>query len=356
MPVCEDVGPDERSNSHHPYVPLAETESIVVPVDTCAVPWVGACGPYPDGHVGGRQLAGQDGDPLGAQAAKLQLACNFADPETSVQPSWRETRCYWMPGLQLPEPSTEKLERSPLELVVCQVRHERNLAVADAKRALEVHRGLGGKYPVLDEAAGIALNIMGGPAGVSTASDQQRGWNLRSSDGAWTVVLMPEFFALETRAYTDWTDFSARLDELVGLVQSALEPSLEQRLGLRLIDRVKDPVIRSPEGWRGWIDDRLLGPVLHSTFGPAIKAVQQVLQLDGGDDMEVLLRHGCVPEGPADNAVWHYVLDHDCSRSGGRAFSPVDIHGGAERLHTVALAVFQAAVTEKLFKHLRGDA
>lgn len=260
-----------------------------------------------------------------------------------------------MPGLQLPEPSTETLERSPLELVVCQVRHERNLAVADAKRALEVHGGLAGKYPVLDEAAGIALNIVGGPSGVSTAQDQQRGWNFRSSDGAWTVVLMPEFFALETRAYTDWTDFSARLDELVRLVQTALEPSLEQRLGLRFIDRIKDPVIRSPEEWKGWIDERLLGPVLHGSFGPAIKAVQQVLQLDGGDDMEVLLRHGCVLEGPADDPVWHYLLDHDCSRSGGRAFAPEAIREGAERLHTVALAVFQAAVTKKLFMHLRGE-
>lgn len=225
-----------------------------------------------------------------------------------------------MPALQLPEPSTEKLEHSPLELVVCQVRHERNLAVADAKRALEVHGGLGGKYPVLDEAAGIALNIMGGPAGVSTTSDQQRGWNFRSADGAWTVVLMPEFFALETRAYTDWADFSSRLDELVRLVESVLEPSVEQRLGLRFINRV-DPVVRSPDGWKGWIDDRLLGPVLHSAFGPAIKAVQQVLQLDGGDDMEVLLRHGCLLEGSPDDPVWHYLLDQDCSRSGGRAFS-----------------------------------
>ena len=261
-----------------------------------------------------------------------------------------------MPALQLPEPSTEKLEHSPLELVVCQVRHERNLAVADAKRALEVHGGLGGKYPVLDEAAGIALNIMGGPAGVSTTSDQQRGWNFRSADGAWTVVLMPEFFALETRAYTDWADFSSRLDELVRLVESVLEPSVEQRLGLRFIDRVKDPVVRSPDGWKGWIDDRLLGPVLHSAFGPAIKAVQQVLQLDGGDDMEVLLRHGCLLEGSPDDPVWHYLLDQDCSRSGGRAFSPDDIRDGAERLHTVALAVFQTAVTQKLFKHLKGDA
>ena len=261
-----------------------------------------------------------------------------------------------MTGLQLPEPSTEKLERSPLELVVCQVRHERNLAVADAKRALEVYGGLDGKYPVLDEATGIALNILGGPGGMSTTPDQQRGWNLRSADGAWTVVLMPEFFALETRAYTDWTDCSRRLDELVRLVESALEPSLEQRLGLRFIDRIKDPVIRSPEGWKGWIDDRLLGPILHDAFGPAMKAVQQVLQLDAGDDMEVLLRHGCVLEGAPDDPVWHYVLDHDCSRASGRAFSPEDIRGGAERLHTVALSVFQAAVTERLFKHLRGNA
>jgi uncharacterized protein (TIGR04255 family) len=259
-----------------------------------------------------------------------------------------------MPGLELPEPSTERLARSPLELVVCQVRHERNLAVADAKRALAVHGGLGGKYPGIDEATGVALNITGGPAGVSTATDQQHGWNVRSTDGAWTVVLMPDFFALETRAYTDWDDFSARLDELVRLVEQALEPSLEQRLGLRFIDRITDPRIASPKEWEGWIDDHLLGPVLHGAFGPAIKSIQQVLQLDGGDDMEVLLRHGCLLEGAADDQAWHYLLDHDCSRSRGREFSPDAIREGVEHLHLLALRVFQAAVTPKLFDHLRG--
>ena len=291
--------------------------------------------------------------------AALQLARKFATlNERPPGPAQKETRRDWTPGLQLTEPSTERLERSPLELVVCQVRHERNLAVGDAKRAPEVYNGLGGrggKYPDFDEAAGAALNITRGPAGVATTTDQQRGWNCRSADGAWTVVLMPDFFALETRAYTDWTDFSARLDELVRMVEAALEPSLEQRLGLRFIDRIKDPAVRSPGGWEGWIDDRLLGPVLHSAFGPAIKAVQQVLQLDGGDDMEVLLRHGCALEGSAEEPVWHYLLDHDCSRSGGRAFSADEIHDGAERLHVLARAVFQAAVTRKLFAHLRGD-
>lgn len=187
-----------------------------------------------------------------------------------------------MPGLQLQAPRTERLERSPLELVVCQVRHERNLAVADAKRALAVHAGLEELYPSIDEAANMALNILGGPAGVSTAADPQRGWNVHSTDGNWTVVLMPEFFALETRGYVDWDDFAARLTTLVGLVDEVLEPSLEQRLGLRLIDRITDPRILTPTAWKGWIDDHLLGPVLHEAFGPAIKSIQQVVQLDGG--------------------------------------------------------------------------
>lgn len=261
-----------------------------------------------------------------------------------------------MSGLQLPAPKTDRLLRSPLELVVCQVRHERNLAVADPKRALAVHAGLEERYPTIDEAAGIALNIVGGPAGVSTAADQQRGWNLRSADGNWTVALMPEFFALETRAYTDWDDFSARLAAVVELVDSALQPSLEQRLGLRFIDRITDPKMSAPGEWEGWIDEHLLGPILHDAYGSSIKNIQQVLQLDGGGDTEVVLRHGCFLDGPVGNQSWHYLLDHDCSRSRARAFSADDVRQGAEGLHELALSVFQAAITPRLYHHLLGSA
>lgn len=260
-----------------------------------------------------------------------------------------------MPGLQLQAPRTERLQRSPLELVVCQVRHERNLAVADAKRALAVHAGLEEQYPSIDEAANMALNILGGPAGVSTAADQQRGWNFRSTDGNWTVVLMPEFFALETRAYTDWDDFSARLTALVGLVDEVLEPSLEQRLGLRFIDRIAEPKMSTPAEWEGWIDDHLLGPILHQAFGPAIRSIQQVVQFDGGDDVEVILRHGCLLEGQPGDQAWHYLLDHDCSRSRARPFSADAVREGVQGLHELALSVFQTAVTPQLFERLLGE-
>lgn len=260
-----------------------------------------------------------------------------------------------MPGLELPAPDTRRLKVSPLELVVCQVRHERNVAVADAKRAFAVRDGLGAKYPTDEEATGLALNITGGPAGVSTATDSQQGWSFKSADGAWTVVLMPDFFALEARAYTDWDDFSARLDELVRQVEAVLEPDVERRVGLRFIDRITNPKVTSPTGWEGWINERLLGPILHDPFGPAIKSIQQVLQLDGGDDMEVLLRHGCLIEGPPGDQAWHYLLDHDCSRSRGRRFSADAIKETSDRLHELALSVFQASITPKLHAHLLGD-
>ncbi|MDA8332221.1 MAG: TIGR04255 family protein [Candidatus Dormibacteraeota bacterium] len=259
-----------------------------------------------------------------------------------------------MPRLQLQAPRPEPLQHSPLELVVCQVRHERNLVVADAKRALAVHAHLAEKYPTVEEASGVAINILGGPAGVSTAADQQRGWNFRSTDRNWTVVLMPEFVSLETRAYTDWDDFSERLSELVGLVERELQPSLEQRLGLRFIDRITDPKMSTPSEWGGWIDERLLGPILHDAFGPAIKSIQQVVQLDGGDGMEVVLRHGCLLEGPAAGQAWPYLLDYDCSLSRARAFSAGAVRQGVEGLHELALSAFQAALTPRLYEHLLG--
>ena len=181
--------------------------------------------------------------PSRVRADILQLACNLATAEAnahSASTDRKEVR--GMPVLQLPEPSTEKLEHSPLELVVCQVRHERNLAVADAKRRLRYTEGWEASTRCSTRPPASPSTSWAARRAYRTTFDQQRGWNFRPADGAWTVVLMPEFFALETRAYTDWADSSSRLDELVRLVESVLEPSVEQRLGLRFIDRVKDPV------------------------------------------------------------------------------------------------------------------
>ncbi|MBC6450686.1 TIGR04255 family protein [Actinokineospora xionganensis] len=242
------------------------------------------------------------------------------------------------------------MTNSPLQLVVCQVRHERNLAVADVTKALAIREALG-DYK-LEEARQQQIEFLASPEGVSPLSTplEQHGWRLRSRDvTGWTVSLRPESFALESSGYTSWTDFRDRLEPLVRAVHEHLKPAAELRLGLRYIDRIKLPDIARPLDWQGYIDDRLLGPLLNTQLGASIRGQQQAVQLQGPNGSQVLLRHGVEAD---DSGGWPYVLDTDCSRGDSRAFDADDVLEGAHSLHRLALQIFQTAVTPALIKRL----
>lgn len=259
-----------------------------------------------------------------------------------------------MPGLELPAPSMERLLHSPLELVVCQVRHERNLAVSDAKIYLQVKDKLGDTYPFADPVSTTSLNISGNTSGdFSSTAQNETGWKLTSPDNFYTITIMPEFFTLETRAYSTWEDFSARLSEIVKIANDVYQPGMEVRLGLRFIDRIIKPQVYSPQEWKGWISDSLLGPVLDENLGPAIQNIQQVIQFDGNNNQQVILRHGIIRPENSPRASWQYLLDYDCFRAMGLPFSADSVCAGADQLHLLALSIFQASITPELFELLK---
>lgn len=259
-----------------------------------------------------------------------------------------------MTPLRLPEPRDVLLPRSPLTLVVCQVRHDRILAVADPRTALGIQKRLGGRYTQMDEWRSMAATVTlagGGPPQV-THDQGPSGWQMKSDDGAWTVTLQPESFSLETSSYVDWADFRERLQTLTDALAEAYNPTLEVRVGLRYVDEIDDPVVTSPVGWRGHIRDELLGPLAHPEFGPSVRALMQQVDFDAGDGYRVTLRHGTNPT--PGNANLTYVLDHDCYRQAARAFAASDVMSCLDDLHRVALQVFQSAITPELFRYLEG--
>lgn len=259
-----------------------------------------------------------------------------------------------MTHLQLPEPEDVTLPRSPLTLVVCQVRHESILAVADPRRGLSVQAALGGKYPQIEQRRGFtaALTVVGGGAPQVSHDKSETGWQMKSDEGSWTVTLMPDFFSLETSSYEGWSDFRARLAELVAAVVEAYEPALEARVGLRYVDEITDPVVKSPTGWAGWIRDELLGPLAHRGFAAAVRVAQQHVEFDAGGGYRVVLRHGTARiEG---EQQWAYVLDHDCFRQTARALTTDGVVGATEDLHRISLQVFQAVITNDLYDYLAG--
>ena len=77
-----------------------------------------------------------------------------------------------MSVLELPDPDTSVLPRSPLRLVVCQVRHDRTFAAVDATRVVALHRDLVDRYPTITEAAVQAFGILAGPVGAQMTSSR----------------------------------------------------------------------------------------------------------------------------------------------------------------------------------------
>jgi uncharacterized protein (TIGR04255 family) len=261
-----------------------------------------------------------------------------------------------MPSLTLPEPDTTRLTSAPLELVVCQVRHERRLVVADGATALAVHEALGaatGRYPNLDEVTGAEVNFVVAPGAAPSLSEtKSSGWRFASSDGTWAVTLMPDHFALETTAYTTWAeDFQPRLAELVDAVAEHVVPTFERRIGLRYIDRITELELTDLAAWEPYLRPELLGLILHPQLGPGVRNSQQQVVIELDEAVSAGVRHGPVVEQGRD--VIDYQLDFDVFRQGARGFDAGAIKAAADEFNIYALQLFQASVTDQLLEVLR---
>jgi uncharacterized protein (TIGR04255 family) len=258
-------------------------------------------------------------------------------------------------NLRLPDPNTDRLPHSPLELVVCQIRFDEREQVGDPAVALAIHEELGGAtgpYVQLERVEGQQLIVSGG-LGVEPQTQQRAstGWRLSSESGDWVVSLMPDHIALETTKYTTWgDDFMPRLEALVTAAASHLEPVIEQRLGLRYVDRIEELGLQSIEAWCDYIAPEFLGPITHPDLGAAITGLGQQLVLKVDDQLRAAIRSGPITD--RDDGRVDYLLDYDVFRQGGRGFEASDILATAARLNTCAHQLFEVSITEKLHDFL----
>lgn len=257
--------------------------------------------------------------------------------------------------LELPAPDKTRLARSPLELVVCQIRYEQTLQASDSHTALAFHRDLGGSkgpYPNAEQFRGQTINVnLGQPAPV-TESVNVSGWRFTAQDSTWVVSLMPDHVSLETAKYSDWDEFRERLGQLVDSTVEHLNPAFEQRIGLRYIDRITELGLNHPREWQPFVIPELFGLVGHPSIGDRVRATQQQLVLEIEDDILCSMRHGFIQDPGGDGAV-DYLLDFDLGRQGGRPFDAQDIRNTADTLNEYALQLFQACITPDLLERLR---
>jgi len=196
------------------------------------------------------------------------------------------------------------------------------------------------------------LNFVVGVGAPSIRETRTSGWRFASADGCWVITLLPDNFSLETTAYTTWAeDFAPRLHALIDAVAVHVQPTIEQRLGLRYVDRIKELGLTELKAWEPYLHPHLLGLVLHPQLGPGIRNYQHQLTVELADGVLVGLRHGPV-EDPEKGTV-DYQLDFDVFRQGGKAFDAETIKSTADQFSVDALQLFQATVSDQLLDRLR---
>jgi uncharacterized protein (TIGR04255 family) len=239
------------------------------------------------------------------------------------------------------------LARSPLTSVICQVRFNDTPAAGEASTARALLEKLAsladGSPPKMEQITETSVNVSVGPNTVPAMAHQPTavGWRIVTGDGLRTVTLMPNWVALESTSYDGWEDdFAPRLANVLAAVQELAEPVFEQRLGLRYINQITEPDVHSPEEWKDWLDEHLLGFIAHDEVGPLITYIRQqaILQLD--DDVRCTLNHGFAPD-PERGGALTYLLDFDLFREGLRPFDSNGIRETVDTLNTYALRLFQ---------------
>lgn len=254
--------------------------------------------------------------------------------------------------LNLPEPDPARLPGSPLELVVCQVRFDTRLRASDGQAALDVQAALGGPegpYPGLEEVTSVNTNVVVG-SGVTETT--QKGWRLTSSDGKWVVSLMPDHLALETTEYTTWEeDFQPRLAAVIDAVVEHVSPAVEQRIGLRFVDRITEMELSDLRDWEPYLRREVLGLIVHPELGSSVRQAQHQVLIELEDDAVCGFRNGPIRDEV--RGLVDYVLDYDVYRQGGRPFDGPQIKDTADRFNTFALQIFQTTITERLLERFR---
>jgi uncharacterized protein (TIGR04255 family) len=256
--------------------------------------------------------------------------------------------------LDLDVPPRVVFERTPLALALCQVRYAPMLGVSNPATVAPFQQAIIDEYPVSSQDQNVNIRVEGSLNQASIKSNVGSiSWRFTDTVDTWTTVLTPEFVALETRVYSDFSEFLSRLDRVLRVLAKHIRPPIGQRIGLRYVNEIRP----GHSDWASIICPELLGALAVSPIAAyATQSIQQI-QLRGPDGVGVNLQHGAIPGGtvvqprpgadPAEGPF--YLLDIDVFQEfkpGSLTVKAGVIRDRVERYHDIVSRLFRWSVSE----------
>jgi uncharacterized protein (TIGR04255 family) len=184
--------------------------------------------------------------------------------------------------------------------------------------------------------------VLVGPDGQITTAESGHLWRFDERPEGWQVALAPDFVALSTSRYTRRRDFLDRFTAILTSVQRELRVRFCERLGVRYVDRVEDPLalgrlqdLLRPEVLGTLVTDPGDGVELIHEFADATFQLPDGLELHGRWGLLPALATFDPAIAAADTRSW--VLDLDAYTREPMPFEPMALgartEAGCERIY-----------------------
>ena len=256
----------------------------------------------------------------------------------------------------LPEVERVPLARAPLALAVCQVQFPIVMSVAETAYLAPFQRAVQAKYPIASRVGPEAqIQVSIGDVAASPLSTTNS-WQFSDRDGTWQIVLTPTSLSIETRGYSDFDEFLARLREALEALTQHIQPAAAIRIGLRYINELR----AEDTDWRQIVSAPMLGPLAEPAFYAHTAQVAGVQQLvmRTADGIGLTIHQGLLPTGalvrprqgkPSPNSPF-YLLDFDVFREVPAPSSfPMDVKrlcDDVSGFHDIVYRLFRWSITD----------
>lgn len=256
----------------------------------------------------------------------------------------------------LPEYPRVLFKKSPLRLVVGQIRFPLQLRLADTAFTAPFQDALADDYPVAAREQQVAFQVT--PKGGLQAAPSETLLRFTSRNGDWAVVLGESALTLEVRGYSAVEEFSSRFEKVLDAAKERLRLRERSRLGLRYINEFRHEAGRSLADWAKLMNPELLGFAGNNLLGGTVEHMAHEVRVRR-DNGVLAIRHGLlvggvvepIPTTPVAEGRF-YLLDMDYYDE---RPSPLDIAATSRALtayNEVMYRFFRWSLGEPMYKHL----
>ncbi len=247
-----------------------------------------------------------------------------------------------------------RLTRSPLVLVLCQVRITaiRDMASYIPKLQDRLRRE---DFPVDVGGEVVELALQ---AGGSARERRRTHWEFRTLEEDWSIIVSDSAVVLQTTAYSSFKEFLRILSLAMTAVDAVVGNLVVERIGLRYVDCI-EPL--TDESWKDYVkpgyhgqENDIIGPDNSTHFtqtvvdtGPGQRMIVRLTQNRDG----MLLPSDLVPHHPvlrtrAEQGQLATLLDLDHYREARQRFEIGEVVDVAWKLHDGLDVMFRDMVTE----------